>query len=110
MALTVVDGSLIRKDPEAIRVYTWDYDVLDNLAPAVTIVNSTWSILAIYPSTSDSALTKDSESVLPGSRSTQVRLTAGTMGQVYEITNRIVTNESPAQTKDKSIRVLIQPE
>ena len=109
MPLTVADASLIVKDPEAIRVYTWDYDA-DNLGTSVTIITSSWWILPIFPSTTDTALTKDSESILPGQRATQVRLTGGTLGQIYEVTNRIVTNESPAQTKDKSIRVLIQPE
>lgn len=54
-------------------------------------------------------LTKDSESILVATnRTTQVRLSGGTLGQLYEIANRIVTNETPSQTKEKSFRVLIE--
>lgn len=56
-------------------------------------------------------LTKDSESILVATnRSTQVRLMGGTLGQVYEVANTIVTNETPAQTKEKSFNVLIENE
>jgi len=106
MALTVDDGSLIRKDPDASRVYTWDYD--DNLSPTATIQTSAWVITAISPSTTDTSLTKDSESILAGSRTTQVRLLGGTLGQKYLVTNRFTTNESPGQGDDKSIYVLIE--
>src|SRR5678810_798787 len=109
MPLTVDDGDLLVKDPDANRVYTWDYDT-DNLGPTATIVTSSWIITALAPSTTDTALLKDSESILAGSRSTQVRITAGTLGQLYLLTNRIVTNESPSQSKDKSIRVKIEQE
>jgi hypothetical protein len=45
---------------------------------------------------------------LSGSRSTQFRLTDGTAGRKYKVTNRIVTNEDPAQTLDAAFYVLIQ--
>jgi hypothetical protein len=109
MPLTVDDGELIRKDPDAIRVYTWDYDD-ENLSATATIISSVWVITAIAPSTTDTALIKDSESILAGSRKTQLRLSAGTYGQKYQVTNRITTNESPLQGKDKSIWVLIEQE
>lgn len=56
------------------------------------------------------SLTKDNPSILSGDRKTQVRLdaTTATLGDEYELANAIVTNESPAQTKEQSIRVLIQ--
>ncbi len=58
---------------------------------------------------SATALTKDSESILVATnRTTQVRLSGGTLGQVYDIANRIVTNETPAQTKEISFSVLIE--
>jgi len=62
-----------------------------------------WAVVATV-----TALTKDNESVLVSNRTTQVRLTGGTLGQTYEVANKIVTNESPAQTKEKSFRVLIE--
>lgn len=105
--VTIVNGGQVTKDPSDIKVYIVDWDT-NNLAPTVTISTSTWTITAISPSTSDAALTKDSENILSGNRKTQVRLTAGTLGQLYEIANKIVTNETPAQTKERSFRVLIQ--
>ena len=106
MPLTVDDGELIRKDPDATRVYTWDYD--DNLSATATILTSVWVIAAVFPSTTDTALTYDNASVLAGARSTQVRLIGGTLGQKYLVTNRFTTNESPLQGDDKSIFVLIE--
>lgn len=108
MPLTVDDGQLILKDPDAIRVYTWDYD--DHLSASATVITSIWLISAISPSTTDTALTYDSASILAGSRTTQVRLLGGTLGQKYQVTNRFTTNESPQQGEDKSIYVLIETE
>lgn len=105
--LTISTGDQVTKDPADIKVYAFDWDTL-NLAAAVTIQTSTWTITPIVPSTTDAVLTKDNESILAGNRKTQVRLTAGTIGQTYEIANKIVTNESPSQTKERSFRVLIE--
>lgn len=105
--ITVRPGGLVVKDPADLKVYKFDWDT-ENLASAVTISTSTWTITPISPSTTDAVLTKDSESILAGSRTTQVRLTAGTLGQTYEIANKIVTSETPAQTKERSFRVLVQ--
>lgn len=105
--VTITNGDQVLKDPADIKVYLVDWDT-NNLAATVTISTSTWTITAIGPSTTDTALTKDSESVLAGNRKTQVRLTAGTLGQTYEIANKIVTSETPAQTKERSFRVRVE--
>jgi hypothetical protein len=104
--VTILPGALVPKDPSDIKVYQFDWDT-NNLAATVTITTSSWTITAIKPSRVDAVLTKDQESILAGSRKTQMRLTAGTLGQTYEIANKIVTNETPAQTKERSFRVLI---
>lgn len=62
-----------------------------------------WSVVI-----TDTPLTKDSESVLAGDRSTQVRLLAGTLGLSYEIANKIRTSETPYQEKERSFRVFIE--
>lgn len=63
-----------------------------------------WAVVAPV-----NALTKDSESILVATnRTTQVRLSGGTLGQLYEVANKIVTSETPSQTKEKSFRVLIE--
>jgi len=103
----ILNGDQVSKDPADSKVYVFDWDT-NNLAAAVTISTSTWTITPIYPSTTDAVLTKDQESVLAGSRKTQVRLSAGTLGQTYEIANKVVTSESPAQTKERSFRILVE--
>ena len=122
MSLIIVrNGALVTKDPSDEKVYCFDWDA-DNLAPTVTIGTSTWTITPISPSTTDAVLTKDSEIKLTAAqattavghivtlndRATQLRLKVGTLGQIYEIANKIVTTETPAQTKERSFRVLIQ--
>jgi len=50
------------------------------------------------------------ERTVGASRVTQVRLigTTATLGDEYELANTIVTDETPTQTKEQSIRVLVQ--
>lgn len=107
--ITIHEGQLVTKDPADVKVYTFDWDT-ENLAVGVTIValSSTWTITAIRPSKVDTALTKDQESILAGSRKTQLRLSGGTLGQTYEIANKIRTSETPFQEKERSFRVLIE--
>lgn len=108
MSTVYIDaGDEVLKDPVDSKAYGVDWDT-NNLAVSVTITSSVWTITAIAPSASDTALTKDNESVLAGSRRTQVRLLGGTVGQTYEVANKIVTSENPTQTKERSFRVLVQ--
>lgn len=104
--VTIYDGGTASKDPADILVYQFDWDTL-HLAAAVTITTSTWTITAVAP-VGDTTLTKDQESILAGNRKTQVRLTAGLLGGEYQVANKIVTNESPAQTIERSFRVVIE--
>lgn len=99
---TTTTSRLVTKDPNSIEVFRWDWDT-EHLADSVEISTSAWTITG-----PDSVLTKDQESIVTGNRKTQVRLTGGTEGETYTVTNRIVTNETPAQTKDWSIKFVIQ--
>jgi hypothetical protein len=104
MSTEIRAGGLLIKDPNASEVYTVKWDVEHFAAqPSVTITTSTFTITG-----PDAVLTKDNEFVLAGNRQTQVRLLAGTLGAKYTVTNRIITSETPAQTKDASFKVLIQ--
>jgi hypothetical protein len=98
---SIDDGGLLTKDPQAIEVFTMDWDA-QHLAVGVTIQTSTWTITG-----PDAILTKDNETIVTGNRKTRLRLTGGTLHRKYTVTNRIVTNESPAQTKDRSFIVQI---
>lgn len=111
MSITVDDGATITKDPSDVRVYTFDWDA-DNLAAAVTISSFTVTIEALYPSTSDAALTKiDSGTglgIVSSSRQVAVKLSGGTEGQTYRVSCQVVTSEAPAQTKERSFFLLIE--
>lgn len=119
--VTILTGGQVTKDPADVKVYVFDFDT-NNLADGVMINTSTWTITALSPSKVDTALTKDSEATLTAAqatlvlkktvaldnRATLVRLLGGTLGQTYEVANKIVTNESPAQTKERSFRVRVE--
>jgi YD repeat-containing protein len=106
--VVVKPGNVIEKDTNENRVIQFDWDTDGNLAAAVTISTSTWVITAIRPaSETPVALANDNSSILSGSRKTQTRLTGGTLGSEYRVTNRVVTSESPAQTKERSIYVAV---
>src|SRR5688572_26378073 len=106
MPLTIPDGDLIRKDPADIKTYVFDWDAA-HLATGVTISTSTFTLTTLRP-TGDTALTKDQPSILSGSRKTQIRLTGGTLGGYYKLDNTIVTNESPAQTIERSVFITVE--
>jgi hypothetical protein len=108
MSETISPGQLVVLDPSDIRVFTFDWGTA-NLPVGVTITTSTFTI-TVRKQNGMTALTKDNESIVSGSRSTQVRLnaTTATLGDGYTINNKIVTNEAPAQTKERSFNVLIE--
>lgn len=105
--LTVRPGDLVTFDPSDIRVLEFDWDD-ENLAVAATIVTSVFIIKPLRGYVV--SLTKDNESVLTGDRKTQVRVNATTarVGQQYRLSNKILTSETPAQTKEQSIEILVQ--
>jgi hypothetical protein len=103
------------------RNIAFDWDAI-GLRDNATISTSTFTI-SILQQGGATILTKDTPSILTGadatvicertigdSRVTQVRLiaTTATAGDLYEVRNVIVTNESPAQTKTGRVRVEIE--
>lgn len=106
--IDLVPGDLVVKDPDDRVVVEWDWASL-NLPALATITASAWIIegLSADPE-SPIDLVSDAPSVLAGNRATQVRLSGGIPGAEYLVTNRITTNEGPSQTKDRSVRVLIE--
>ena len=108
MSVTIDDSGVVTMDPADKRVIQFDWDD-ENLGTSVEISTSAWAITAIVQSGA-TLLTKDNESIVTGNRKTKVRLlaTTATAGDYYEVENTIVTNESPAQTKNKQFYVLIQ--
>lgn len=104
--ILISNGGYVQQDPADLKLYLFDWDA-NSLALGVIITSSSFSIKAIRPSVTDAALVKDNESVLPSQRQTQLRLSGGTLGQTYEVANKIITNETPSQTKERSFRVVI---
>ena len=100
MSVVVYDGASLTKDPDAQRVYTFDWT--DDIG-AASITTSTWTIAG-----PDAVLTYDNASIVAGSKMTRVRILAGTLGKSYTLTNRIVTNSSPTETEDATITVVIR--
>lgn len=96
-------GQTVKKDPGAELVYEFDWT--EWLSSSAQIQTSTFSIGGTDEN--PVTLTKDNESIVTGGKKTRVRLIGGALRQVYTLTNRIVTNETPAQTDDRSIRVEI---
>ncbi len=54
------------------------------------------------------ATAPDNDSIAVDGRSAMVRLLNGTSGHKYKITNRIVTDESPTQTDDRSFYLKVK--
>lgn len=122
MSVTVLSPpASIGLDPSDVRTIAFDWD-RKSLRAGVTISTSTWTITAIKQS-GVTALTKDTPSILSAadattvcertvaiSRVTQVRLiaTTATEGDDYEVTNTIVTSETPTQTKTLSCVVRVR--
>ncbi len=102
--MSILPGTTIIKDADAELVYTWDWSAW--LIGSALIASTTF-IITPPASEPTSDLTKDSEGIVTGSTSTSLRLLGGTTGKKYTVTNRVVTNESPAQTDDRSIVVKI---
>ncbi len=103
MALST--GDLITKDPQASawpRGIDWTA-YLANIDAAETVATSAWAVTG-----PDSTLTTASGSIVNGSKKTQIKLSAGTLGAKYTVTNSIVT--SSGVHDDRSFDVLIQNE
>ena len=101
MTTLIYSGTKLYKDPNAVEVFTVNWN--DDLAAGVLIQTSTFTITG-----PDGVLTKDNEAIGADTRSTRLRLLGGTLRKTYTVLNRIVTNETPSQTKDASFLVAIQ--
>ena len=107
---TIVDGQTVTQDPSDSIVYHFLWGT-KNLNTGVTIATNTTTIRKVTPSAGSSVATVDNVGVLADGRTSQVRVIGGgdtAVGHLYEVTNQIVTDESPAQTKQRSFRIRIQ--
>ena len=96
-------GDQVTKDPNASawpKGIDWT-NYLANIDAAETISSSTWAVTG-----PDSALTTASATIVTGSKKTQIKLSAGTLGGMYTVTNSIVT--SSGVHDDQSFLVFIE--
>ena len=105
--ITIIhSGELLLMDPSDKRVIQMDWDALPD---GVTINSQVYTITTIKQ-VGATVLTKDNESIVAGSRATQLRLlaTTATAGDKYQVSNKITTTESPAQEIERSYFVRIE--
>jgi hypothetical protein len=100
--ITITDEGYCTKDADEVLVYEFDYNAL-NLASGVELASV--GTFIITPST---GITQDNQALVSGNRKTRVRITGGTIGQKYTIANRVTTNETPSQTKEKRFYLRIK--
>jgi predicted hotdog family 3-hydroxylacyl-ACP dehydratase len=84
------------KDPDAVLNYTFDWDD-EYLGAGVTVSTSDW---VVSPT---GTLTIDSESET--TTQTTVALSAGTVGQVYRVTNTVVLSNGETEERSLTVRV-----
>lgn len=81
------------KDPDAALFYGFDWS--EWLASGETISNSTWTVAAGITGTSPGYTTT----------STSIKLSGGTDGSIYNVTNRITT--SSGQVDERTLRIMV---
>lgn len=98
--MSIRPGATAMKDPDSREVYTFDWT--DWLVDDAQLSTSTWTV-----SGPDAALTTDHAGIVDGLLKTRVRINGGTAGKTYQLTNRVTTDETPAQTDDRSITIRV---
>ena len=123
MSRTVKDCELVTIDPNDSVVLDWDWDAR-NLADGVQLASSTFALTAVRQSGSPT-VTVDNDAMLTAAqataalgrtvtldnRVTQIRVIGGgdvSLGDLFELANAVTTNETPAQIKERSIRILVE--
>lgn len=84
--------SSFSKDPDEVKDYGFDW--ADALA-GDTIATSTWQV--------PTGLTEDSKS--NNTTTTTIVLSGGIAGEIYKVTNRVVTVGLPARTLEESLTI-----
>lgn len=89
---------LFQKDTDSTEPFGFDWTTyLAEIGASETIASSTWSA-------TPSGLTLSGGSIVTGSLKTQIKVSGGTVGTRYTVTNRIVTSSS--YTDDRSFIVI----
>lgn len=103
----VRNGQTVRQDPEDKRVYWLDWDE-DNLGEEVELTGAGTITIEPDGDATSPVLAHDSLALRDDHRSVNVRIYGGSLGARYRVSHKITTNESPAQTKEKSFFVVVE--
>jgi hypothetical protein len=120
MSIQIRSGGLVLLDPDADEAFEVDWNS-EHLPAGVELTSSVWEIAGKSGASSleqhDDDIgqydANDAWQAAAAGRVTRVFLTGATgitVGQRYTVTNRIVTDTTPPETKDASFTVLIQQE
>lgn len=85
--------ALYHKDPDSVLDYQWNWS---SWLGADTILSSTWIVQTGLVKTSQSNTTT----------TTTVWLSGGTLGQTYQVTNRITTTQG--RTEDRTMQIVVR--
>lgn len=104
-ATTIRPGQTVIKDPNAARLYQFDFD--DQLETGAVL--STYPVTAHNPDTdaSDATITVGPPTLASGSRKVNVLISGGTRGTRYRIRCTATSNTSPAGIEPRSFIVEI---
>jgi len=108
----VTAGALVQHDPDEVTMLHFDRSAdTPTLAPIdtillprvpVAVITSAWSITG-----PDSLLTLDNPAIVSAT-TTAIRISGGTLGRIYSVSNKIGFNTNPSRIADASFRVLVQ--
>ena len=100
---TIAPGQQVTKDPDGEVLYHMDWTLwLAGLSQSDAQISTT--SIGITPT---GGLAVDNDSIVTGGKKVQFRLTDGTVGVTYTVRVRITTDETPAQTDDRSFTVVV---
>lgn len=96
-------GETVPKDPDSTEPYGIDWTAyLAELGGAVLVGTSEWEVSPA------GELTLTNQTIVSGSKKTQVTLSGGVVGKTYTVRNRIETNSIPVVIDDRSFYVQVK--
>lgn len=87
--------AILRKDPDETRIEPMDWTL--GLNDGATIVSSSWSFPA--------GITKVSDGIVVGGLKSYVKMSGGTAGEDYILTNTIVTSDGETLEQSGKVQV-----
>jgi hypothetical protein len=96
-------GSYIEKDPAAVLNYTIDWT---DWIGSDTIVTSTWAITTYSTSTVDTSVLTVDGSGISANKKAVVTLSSGTVGNIYNVRNTIITADDLTESRAFRVKVV----